>query len=187
MNRTTGTDKTRSTNLCDDVPWSDTITSYDRQHRTIYLRILDACADNASVEEIADLILGIGPILEPVRARNAVRSHIDRANWNDDDWLQVAVRQLKTVSYPPFISARPRGTARRMRSRRRSPGELNGEPMISKVDVSHSSGHSRTVVRHDNVVNSKGVAVGDTDCCSATTGNTPAYRRGNRNTTALRS
>jgi hypothetical protein len=81
MNRSAGTDKIRSSTLCDEVPWSDDITSYDRQHRTIYLRILDACADNVSVEEIADLILGIDPILEPVRARKAVRSHIDRANW----------------------------------------------------------------------------------------------------------
>ncbi|WP_411969271.1 hypothetical protein [Mesorhizobium sp. B283B1A] len=30
---------------------------------------------------MADLILGIDPVLEPVRARKAVRSHIDRANW----------------------------------------------------------------------------------------------------------
>ncbi|WP_287308686.1 hypothetical protein [Mesorhizobium sp.] len=46
-----------------------------------YLRILDACGYNARVEELADRILGIDPILEPVRARKAVRSHIDRANW----------------------------------------------------------------------------------------------------------
>ncbi|WP_245267655.1 hypothetical protein [Mesorhizobium sp. WSM1293] len=77
----TRTDKTRSATRCDEVPWSDSITSYDRQHRTIYLRILDASADNARVEEMADLILGIDPILEPVRARKAVHSHVDRANW----------------------------------------------------------------------------------------------------------
>ncbi|MER8402225.1 hypothetical protein [Mesorhizobium sp. M1348] len=71
MNRSTGTDKTQSSTLYDEVPWSD----------SIYLRILDACAYNASVEEMADLILGIDPILEPVRARKAVRSRIDRANW----------------------------------------------------------------------------------------------------------
>ncbi|MER8417863.1 DUF2285 domain-containing protein [Mesorhizobium sp. M1329] len=76
-----GTDETRSSTLCDEVPWSDNLTSYDRQHFTIYLRILDACADNASEEEMADLILGIDPSIEPVRARKALRSHIDRANW----------------------------------------------------------------------------------------------------------
>ncbi|WP_413776921.1 hypothetical protein [Mesorhizobium sp. AR07] len=30
---------------------------------------------------MVDLILGIDPALEPVRARRALRSHIDRANW----------------------------------------------------------------------------------------------------------
>ncbi|AMY03404.1 hypothetical protein A4R29_05170 [Mesorhizobium ciceri biovar biserrulae] len=81
MNRPTGTDGSQSSTLRDEVPWSDSITSYDRQNSTIYLRILDACADNASVEEVAELILDIDPVLEPVRALNAARSHIDRANW----------------------------------------------------------------------------------------------------------
>ncbi|MGX7877170.1 DNA -binding domain-containing protein [Mesorhizobium sp. ORM6] len=81
MNRSTGTDGSQSSTLRDEVPWSESLTSYDRQHFKIYLRILDACADNASLEEMADLILGIDPALEPVRARQAVRSHIDRANW----------------------------------------------------------------------------------------------------------
>ncbi|MER9056400.1 hypothetical protein [Mesorhizobium sp. M0910] len=67
--------------LLEEVPWSDSITVYDKENFTIYLQILDACADSASVEEMADLILGIDPALEPVRASNAVRSHIDRANW----------------------------------------------------------------------------------------------------------
>lgn len=67
--------------VADEVPWSESLTDYDRQHFTIYLRILDACADNASEEEMADLILGIDPALDPVRARKALRSHIDRANW----------------------------------------------------------------------------------------------------------
>ncbi|TIN80685.1 hypothetical protein [Mesorhizobium sp.] len=67
--------------LLEEVPWSDSITAYDREHFTIYCQFLDYCADNASIEEMAERILGIDPVLEPVRARNAVRSHIDRANW----------------------------------------------------------------------------------------------------------
>ncbi|RWB95574.1 MAG: hypothetical protein EOQ56_27895 [Mesorhizobium sp.] len=69
------------TNIADEVPWSDSITAYDREHFTIYCKILDYCADNASIEEMAERILGIDPVEEPVRARNAVRSYIDRANW----------------------------------------------------------------------------------------------------------
>ncbi|MER9546491.1 DUF2285 domain-containing protein [Mesorhizobium sp. M0027] len=67
--------------IFEEVPWSDSITVYDKEHFTIYLQILDACADNASEEEMAKLILGIDSVLEPVRARKALRSHIDRANW----------------------------------------------------------------------------------------------------------
>ncbi|MER8753679.1 DUF2285 domain-containing protein [Mesorhizobium sp. M1050] len=69
------------TPIADEVPWSDSLTSYDREHFTIYLRILDACADKASEEEMANRILGIDPSIEPVRAKKALRSHIDRANW----------------------------------------------------------------------------------------------------------
>ncbi|MCF6120919.1 MAG: hypothetical protein E5X35_07720 [Mesorhizobium sp.] len=68
--------------LLEEVPWSnDSITVYDKENFRVYCQILDACADDASIEEMAKLILGIDPALEPVRARNAVRSHIDRANW----------------------------------------------------------------------------------------------------------
>ncbi|MER8377445.1 DUF2285 domain-containing protein [Mesorhizobium sp. M0152] len=81
MNGPMGTDETRSSTLSDEVPWSENLTSYDREHFTIYLRILDACADNASEKEMAERILGIDPSIDPVRARKALRSHIDRANW----------------------------------------------------------------------------------------------------------
>ncbi|RUU02145.1 DUF2285 domain-containing protein [Mesorhizobium sp. USDA-HM6] len=65
----------------DEVPWSDSLTAYDEANFTIYMRFLDAAADNDSYEEMAQLILGIDPELEPERARNAARSHLDRANW----------------------------------------------------------------------------------------------------------
>ncbi|RWL88541.1 MAG: DUF2285 domain-containing protein [Mesorhizobium sp.] len=73
-----GTDKAP---IAIEVPWSDSITAYDKAHFTIYMRLLDAAADNASYEEMADLILGIDPEREPGRASNAARSHLDRANW----------------------------------------------------------------------------------------------------------
>ncbi|MER8847497.1 DNA -binding domain-containing protein [Mesorhizobium australicum] len=67
--------------LKEEVPWSDSLTTYDRQHFTTYLRLLDAGADEASYEEMAQVILGIDPVQEPERARKIVRSHLDRANW----------------------------------------------------------------------------------------------------------
>ncbi|PBB89227.1 hypothetical protein CK215_28640 [Mesorhizobium sp. WSM3864] len=67
--------------IADQVPWSDSLTAYDKVHFTIYMRFLDAAAEEASYEEMAHLILGIDPQREPERARNAARSHLDRANW----------------------------------------------------------------------------------------------------------
>lgn len=67
--------------ITEEVPWSDGLTAYDKEHFTTYMQILDASADNASEEEMAQLILGIDPAREPERAQKAVRSHLDRANW----------------------------------------------------------------------------------------------------------
>ncbi|WP_425351709.1 DNA -binding domain-containing protein [Mesorhizobium helmanticense] len=65
----------------DEVPWSERLTAYDKEHFKTYLRFLDASAADASSEEMAQVILGIDPAEEPVRARKAARSHLDRANW----------------------------------------------------------------------------------------------------------
>ncbi|MDX8441366.1 DUF2285 domain-containing protein [Mesorhizobium sp. VK25A] len=75
------TGKPLTPKLSDEVPWSESLTAYDKAHFTIYMRFLDAAADEASYEEMARLILGIDPQREPMRARNAARSHLDRANW----------------------------------------------------------------------------------------------------------
>ncbi|AZO18095.1 DUF2285 domain-containing protein [Mesorhizobium sp. M2A.F.Ca.ET.043.05.1.1] len=70
-----------NTPFADEVPWSDRITAYDKDHFTTYMRLLDASADNATEEEMAHVILGIDPAREPERAQNVLRSHLDRANW----------------------------------------------------------------------------------------------------------
>ena len=69
------------TEILSDVPWSNCLTAYDEEHFAIYLRLIEACADNASEEEMAQVILGIDPRQEPARARKAVRSHLDRTHW----------------------------------------------------------------------------------------------------------
>ncbi|RWA59006.1 MAG: DUF2285 domain-containing protein [Mesorhizobium sp.] len=81
MNRSFETSKIKSSTLSDKVPWSDRLTAYDREHFTTYMQLLDAYADNATEEEMAHLILGIDPAREPERARKALRSHLERANW----------------------------------------------------------------------------------------------------------
>ncbi|RAZ73032.1 hypothetical protein [Mesorhizobium atlanticum] len=68
--------------LSAEVPWSDSLTAYDKEHFTIYMQLLDAAAEEeATEEEMALLILGIDSACEPERAKKALRSHLDRASW----------------------------------------------------------------------------------------------------------
>ncbi len=67
--------------IVDDVPWSDQLTDYDREHFVIYVRLLDAETDGASEDDMARVILGIDPIKEPERAKRALKSHLKRAHW----------------------------------------------------------------------------------------------------------
>ena len=67
--------------IADEVPWAETITEYDEAHYMVYLRLLDAKADGASMDEMARIVLGINPAHEPQRAKKAVASHLSRAKW----------------------------------------------------------------------------------------------------------
>lgn len=65
----------------DVAPSEPHVTEYDREHITIYLRLLDAAEDKASWEEAAQIVLGIDPAREPERARRAHETHLARARW----------------------------------------------------------------------------------------------------------
>jgi hypothetical protein len=55
--------------VAEDVPSSDSITPYDEADLTVYLRLLDAAAAGATVDDMARIILGI----DPSRSRNERR------------------------------------------------------------------------------------------------------------------
>ncbi|MBI2741038.1 MAG: DUF2285 domain-containing protein [Rhodospirillales bacterium] len=76
--------------IADEVPWSESITPYDEAHLVVYLRLLDASADGASADEMAQIVLGIDPAREPQRAERAVDSQLRRARWMS----KVGYRQL---------------------------------------------------------------------------------------------
>jgi hypothetical protein len=77
-------------NISDDVPWSDRVTDYDRNHNAAYLRLIDAAFDGASHHEISKIVLGIDPVEEPDRAGRALSSHLARAFW----MMRVGWKQL---------------------------------------------------------------------------------------------
>jgi hypothetical protein len=67
--------------VANHAPKGAAITSYDRAHAPTYLRLLDAAAEGAPWEEACRIILGIDPVMEPERAAQAHRSHLERAKW----------------------------------------------------------------------------------------------------------
>ncbi|MDA9419093.1 hypothetical protein XH81_30100 [Bradyrhizobium sp. CCBAU 25360] len=63
------------------APSLDELTSYDKEHAVAYMRLLDADADEADWREIARIVLGLDPTVEPDRARRTFESHLTRAKW----------------------------------------------------------------------------------------------------------
>ena len=67
--------------LADEPPWADELTAYDETHFTLYLRLLDAVAANATEPEICAEILRIDAAREPAQAHRRFESHVRRARW----------------------------------------------------------------------------------------------------------
>lgn len=63
------------------VPWSDRITGYDKEHFTLYMKLLNASSDGTDELEMAQSIFGVDPVASPKFAKNIVGSHLARANW----------------------------------------------------------------------------------------------------------
>ncbi|CTQ58475.1 hypothetical protein LA5095_02291 [Roseibium album] len=63
------------------VPWSDRVTGYDKEHFTLYMKLLVASSDGANELEMARAILGVDPAASPEFAKKIVGSHLARANW----------------------------------------------------------------------------------------------------------
>lgn len=68
-------------NIADEVPLANKLTSYDEAHFGLYMRLLDAVRSFAPDDEICDRLLGIDPSEEPERARKCLESHVKRALW----------------------------------------------------------------------------------------------------------
>ena len=67
--------------IAEIAPTVTQVTDYDRAHLPTYLRLLDATSEGASWEEVARVVLGLDPLLEPDRARRAHETHLARARW----------------------------------------------------------------------------------------------------------
>lgn len=67
--------------IAETAPTAIQVTDYDRAHLPTYLRLLDAKFEGAPWEEVARVVLGLDPALEPDRARRAHETHLARACW----------------------------------------------------------------------------------------------------------
>lgn len=67
--------------LLDQPPGGATLTSYDRAHLKLYLRLLDAEAVGADWNEVVEVLFGISPRSEPERAQRVHAGHLSRAKW----------------------------------------------------------------------------------------------------------
>ncbi|MBV7255885.1 DUF2285 domain-containing protein [Pacificimonas sp. WHA3] len=67
--------------IADAPPDETRLTTYDRDHLKLYMRLLDAETTGATLEEVSSVLFGIDATAEPERARRVHDSHLSRARW----------------------------------------------------------------------------------------------------------
>lgn len=81
------------TDFFDEPPESAVLTTYDREHMKLYLRLLDAATDGADWREAAHILFGLDPDRDPERARRVHDTHLARARWMTTHGYRELVRE----------------------------------------------------------------------------------------------
>ena len=77
----------------DEPPISQRLTSYDREHMVLYLRLLDAARDGAAWQEAVQILFGLDPQSNPQRCRRIHDTHLARARWMTEHGYRELVRE----------------------------------------------------------------------------------------------
>ncbi|MBB6014502.1 MAG: DUF2285 domain-containing protein [Geminicoccaceae bacterium] len=77
----------------DKPPPGDTLTSYDREHMKLYMRLLDAERDGADWREAVRVLFGLDPDRDPVQCRSIHDAHLARAHWMTEQGYRDLVRE----------------------------------------------------------------------------------------------
>ena len=77
----------------DEPPPGQGLTPYDREHMTLYLRLLDAARDGADWREAVQILFGLDPTHDPERCRRIHDSHLARARWMTHTGYRHLLRQ----------------------------------------------------------------------------------------------
>lgn len=80
-------------NYLDEPPPGDALTSYDREHMKLYIRLLDAERDGADWREAVRILFGFDPEIDPERSRIIHDSHLARARWMAEHGYRELVRE----------------------------------------------------------------------------------------------
>ena len=77
----------------DEPPDSITLTSYDREHIKLYMRLLDAERDGADWREAVHVLFGLDPESDPELFRSIHDAHLARAHWMTEQGYRELVRE----------------------------------------------------------------------------------------------
>lgn len=77
----------------DEPPSVETLTSYDREHMKLYMRLLDAERDGADWREAVRILFGLDPEVDPERCRLVHDAHLARAHWMTERGYRELVRE----------------------------------------------------------------------------------------------
>ena len=82
-----------STDFLDEPPTNAGLTTYDREHMKLYLRLLDAATDGADWRDAVHILFGLDPESDPERARRVHDAHLARARWMTTHGYRELVRE----------------------------------------------------------------------------------------------
>ena len=77
----------------DEPPLGQGLTSYDREHMALYLRLLDAARDGADWREAVQILFSLDPDIDPQHSRQIYDAHMARARWMSDHGYRELVRE----------------------------------------------------------------------------------------------
>lgn len=77
----------------DEPPSGETLTSYDRAHMKLYMRLLDAERDGADWREVVHVLFGIDLKRNPERCRSIHDAHLARAHWMTERGYRELLRE----------------------------------------------------------------------------------------------
>jgi hypothetical protein len=81
--------------ILSEPPAGKTLTTYDREHMVLYLRLLDSARDGADWREVVQTLFGLDPELDPIGCRQMHDTHLARARWMTEHGYRELARESR--------------------------------------------------------------------------------------------